>query len=76
MAVVTSSKDKNFLGCVAIDLGMDAVGAEFMSSAGAVLIPTNFISRLEKEMARPSKPAMLNDIREAWKICRSASLAL
>jgi hypothetical protein len=75
MAAVTSSKDKNFLGAVAFDLGMDAVGADFMSSAGAVQIPSAFLARLEKEMSRPSKPAMLNDIREAWKVCRNASMA-
>lgn len=70
MAQVTSAKDKNFLGPIAMDLKMDELALTLMTTSSAVEIPGSFTTKLEQTLKVEKMPARQDELRRALKLAR------
>ncbi len=70
MAQITSAKDKNFLGPIAMDLKMDDLALKLMTTSAAVEIPGSFTAKLEQTLKLEKNPAKQEQFRQALKMAR------
>lgn len=72
MPTITSARDKNHLGRLAMELGLEDEVPNFMITAGAVEVPQALITKIEAVMKDGKKPELHGDLLEARRIIRQA----
>ena len=76
MAVVSSARDKNTLGIVAMTLGLMDEGSILMTSPGSVQVSNIFEQKLEEAARGKSKTLSVQEAKEMQMLLRKLALGL
>lgn len=76
MAVVSSAKDKNTLGLVAMTLGLEEVGSMLMTTSGHVVVPSELEKKLEEASRGKSTKLSVMEAKETQMLLRRLALGL
>jgi hypothetical protein len=76
MPAVSSAKDKNTLGIVAMTLGLEDEGSILMTSPGSVQVPHSLEQKLEEAAKGKSKSLSVQEAKEIQMLLRKLALGL
>lgn len=76
MAVVSSSKDKNTLGIVAMTLGLEEEGSILMTAPGTLQVPNSLEQKLEEAARGKSTRISVAEAKEVQMLLRKLNLGL